>query len=101
MTKGQLVDALISEGIPASAGYPALNAHPAIRKETYELTGIVPDVLDCPQAEAAELNTFWIPQNVLLGNRDDLDDVVLALQRIQHRSPKLSAAVDIGRGHGQ
>lgn len=86
MTKEQLVDALVREGIPTSAGYPALNAHPAIRRETHALTGIDPTIMDCPHAEAAELNTFWLPQNVLLGDHDDLDDVVLALQRIQRRS---------------
>ena len=86
MTKAQLIDALVREGIPTSPGYPALNAHPAIRKETHALTGIDPTVMDCPHAEAAELDTFWLPQNVLLGDHDDLDDVVLALQRIQRRS---------------
>lgn len=86
MAKEQLIEELTSEGIPSSAGYPALNAHPAIRREIRALTGSVPALLSCPHAEAAELNTFWLPQNVLLGDHDDLDDVVLALRRIQRRS---------------
>lgn len=86
LTKEELVDALTAEGIPASAGYPALNEHPAIHREIEALTGRPAVSQPCPQAEAASLNTFWIPQNVLLGSTEDLDVVIDALKRIQHKA---------------
>jgi hypothetical protein len=37
----------------------------------------------CPEAERVAREVFWLSQTALLGSRDDLDDIVAAIRKIQ------------------
>jgi dTDP-4-amino-4,6-dideoxygalactose transaminase len=90
---GDFTAALRAEGIPASSGYPIpLHRQPLFEKRAFDLkaTGYNPDYLptcfeklDLPESERACRETVWLPQNVLLGTRADMQDIVAALRKIQ------------------
>jgi hypothetical protein len=82
---------LNAEGIPCSAGYPALGAAPAIRRELarlWPLLGRDDDPLDVrvPCADRASAEGVWLSQSLLLAPNDDLADVVRAVQKVQRLS---------------
>ena len=73
--------ALRAEGIPLFHGYTTLNRNEAIRAEIARLGGAEP--ASCPNAERAEADEilmFSMP--ILMGSRDDLDDVVRAVAKV-------------------
>jgi hypothetical protein len=43
----------------------------------------------CPQAEKALTEVLWMMQTVLLGNRQDMDDIVAAIRRIKDHAGEL------------
>jgi hypothetical protein len=73
--------AMRAEGIPLLHGYVPINRNEALRAEILRLGG--PEPAACPAAERAdaeEILAFSIP--ILLGTRDDLDDVVRAVEKV-------------------
>jgi dTDP-4-amino-4,6-dideoxygalactose transaminase len=84
---------LRAEGIPCSAGYVPLNHSPAIRRALAEQAGAIgpwdgetanlPELAACPVAEDLCQRTIWLPQNVLLGDHEDMDDIAAAMRKIQ------------------
>jgi dTDP-4-amino-4,6-dideoxygalactose transaminase len=46
--------------------------------------------VDCPNTERACREAIWLPQNVLLGSREDLDDVVRAFHKILEHKDELA-----------
>ncbi len=81
LPKRELAEALKAEGIPVFAGYVPLNRNQAIRDEIARLGGAEP--ADCPaaeRAEAEEILMFSLP--ILMGSREDLDDVVAAVAKV-------------------
>ncbi len=88
LTRDAFVQALNAEGIPCSAGYPALGAAPAIRRELARLWPLLgrdddPLDVDVPCADRASAEGVWLPQSLLLAPDDDLADVVRAVQKVQ------------------
>lgn len=79
LSKERLCAAVAAEGIPLSTGYPLLHQDPAIRAESGR-----DDDMPCPVAEEFGPLTLWLPQNVLLSEPEDLDDVVRAVAKVQH-----------------
>lgn len=93
MSKADFVSSMQAEGIPVSAGYP----HPLYRQPlftnlafdtkatwydpTYAPTRF--DRLHLPNCESACADGVWIPQNVLLAERSDMDDIVAAMHKVQ------------------
>lgn len=78
--------ALAAEGITgASQGYVPLTRSPAIRRAVTELFGAdgAARIAACPEADRASREVFWLPQQLLLGTQDDLDDVIAAIAKIQ------------------
>jgi dTDP-4-amino-4,6-dideoxygalactose transaminase len=91
-----LVKALNAEGVPASRGYVPLYREGflaeakefTLRNHAYagrEYAGV-----NCPNTERACGEAIWLPQNVLLGSRKDLDDVVRAFQKILDHKEELA-----------
>jgi dTDP-4-amino-4,6-dideoxygalactose transaminase len=92
LERSTLLKALNAEGIPASRGYVPLYREGflaearefTLRHRAYaerDYSGV-----DCPNTERACEEAIWLPQNVLLGSREDLDDVLRAFQKIiEHR----------------
>ncbi len=81
LPKRVFADALRAEGIPVFAGYVPLNRNQAIRDEIARLGGAEPAA--CPAAERAEADEilmFSLP--ILMGTREDLDEVVAAVAKV-------------------
>ena len=93
MSRDDFVKALRAEGIPCSPGYVPLHHSPAVRAEIARLlrvlghshqVGLERAEARLPVAERAGYQEgIWLTQNVLLGEREDLDDVVEAIAKIQ------------------
>jgi dTDP-4-amino-4,6-dideoxygalactose transaminase len=94
-SRDEFLAAFRAEGIaPCSEGYVPLYRMPAVRQA---LAAILPgkkspwptadDGLPAlpalPQAEDAGAHAFWLAQNVLLGDTDDMDSIVDAMAKIQ------------------
>ena len=88
--KAAFLRALQAEGIPVSSGY----ADPLYRQPVFLNTAFgprgrtVPWPVDyrsfrCPATEAAcREEAVWLTQNVLLGTRSDMDDIVEAIDKV-------------------
>ena len=90
--KNKFVAALQAEGIPASIGYPVplyqtdlfrygLQQEPCFKdfyREELDYSGY-----SCPSAEKACREALWLPQNVLLGSKKDMDDIAAAILKIK------------------
>jgi dTDP-4-amino-4,6-dideoxygalactose transaminase len=89
--KAAFVRALQAEGIPASAGYadPLYN-QPVFLNTAFGPRGTsVPWPVDyrsfhCPATEkACREEAIWLTQNMLLGVRSDMDDIVEAIEKVR------------------
>jgi dTDP-4-amino-4,6-dideoxygalactose transaminase len=85
-----VVRALEAEGIPCSAGYGyALPDQPLFRNKAFgpylseASPGLDYSRAQCPNADLlCREQCIWIEQNLLLGSRDDMDDIVRAFEKI-------------------
>lgn len=81
LPKMAFAEALRAEGIPLFHGYTPLNRNVAVRTEIARLGGADPAA--CPNAERAEADeVLMFAMPILLGNREDLDDVVRAVAKV-------------------
>ena len=76
MTRDDFVRAMEAEGIPCRAYYP----HPLYKNPMYQSAAC--RVMPCPVAEQACLDSFWIPQNALMGDEEDTRDIARAIAKI-------------------
>jgi dTDP-4-amino-4,6-dideoxygalactose transaminase len=86
LPKMEFARAMRAEGIPLLHGYVPINRNEAVRAEIRRLGG--PEPTACPAAERAdaeEVLAFSIP--ILLGTRDDLDDVIRAVDKVARHRP--------------
>jgi dTDP-4-amino-4,6-dideoxygalactose transaminase len=86
LPKMEFARAMRAEGIPLLHGYVPINRNEAVRAEIKRLGGREPAA--CPAAERAdaeEVLAFSIP--ILLGTREDLDDVVRAVEKVAQFRP--------------
>jgi dTDP-4-amino-4,6-dideoxygalactose transaminase len=81
-TLAEFVAALSAEGIQCMTGYAPLYRSPAIIHAMTRRFGAAPQP-DCPVTERLCQETVWIPQNVLLGSRADMDSIVEAIAKIK------------------
>ncbi len=78
------IPALTAEGIAtASQGYVPLNHSPAIRKEMQSRFGIDPANTALPHTDASVGRTLWLLQHIFLGDRQDMEDIITAIRKIQ------------------
>jgi len=85
--------ALRAEGIPASGGYAPLNTSPSITQSlasrAYEriygkaMLAELAARNACPANDRLCREAVWLTQNMLLGPRRDMDDIVAAVRRVQ------------------
>jgi dTDP-4-amino-4,6-dideoxygalactose transaminase len=96
MTRKEFMDALTAEGIPCSGGYN----HPLYRNPMFLNKDFWKDGFPCTPGYAREINyhdfidtcpisekfcreSVWLTQNLFLGTKTDMDDVVEAIAKIQ------------------
>ena len=73
LPKGRFIEALRAEGIPCSPGYRPLYTY-----------SFLPDSKPLPNVEKAwRSEAVWIPQQVLLAPREDLEDIPEAIEKIR------------------
>lgn len=99
LSRDRFIEALRAEGIPCSAGYSPLNREEFIRA-TLESRGyrrIYPARLleewaernACPQNDTLCQTAVWFTQNMLLGERGDMDQIAEAIRKIQKHAALL------------
>jgi len=77
LSREHFVEALNTEGIPASTGY----AMPLY--EQPQLGARYSRIEPCPVAEQACREVVWLTQNMLLGGPEDIDDIAKAILKIR------------------
>jgi len=102
MPREQFLQALNAEGIPCSGGYNhALYRNPMFRNKEFWKGGfpcVAPYAREinyadfaalCPVSEAVCQDAVWFTQNMLLAEREDMDDIVEAVMKIKAGSADL------------
>lgn len=85
MTRGEFISALSAEGVPCSAGYVPLYRNPVFHNAS-NFPGREVDYARtrCPVAERICADeAVWLTQNLLLGSREDMDDIAEAVAKIR------------------
>ncbi len=84
--RAAFIAAMHAEGVPCiSAGYVPLTQSPAIHRALHDLFGpdSVAGIAPCPLADEAGEQVLWIYQNALLGDREDMESIAVAMEKIQ------------------
>jgi dTDP-4-amino-4,6-dideoxygalactose transaminase len=102
MSRDLFIQALCAEGIPASPGYTVpLDRQPVFAGRAFDTraTGYDPShaptrygSLELPVCERACEETVWFTQNMLLGEEEDLADIVRAMRKVRQASGSLQTA---------
>lgn len=95
LSKGQFIKALQAEGVPCSGGYTPLNTV-ANMGNTFETKNYkkmytaaelsyerFTENNQCPKNDRLCQEAVWLPQNVLLANKESMDMIVSAILKIQ------------------
>ncbi|MBT5874151.1 MAG: DegT/DnrJ/EryC1/StrS family aminotransferase [Candidatus Latescibacteria bacterium] len=98
-SKSHFVEALKAEGIPASPGYsiplyrqPVFTDHRFGAYGSAEASEIDYGALNLVETErACQDEAIWFGQSVLLGTKEDMDDIILAIAKIRERRSELSS----------
>jgi 3-amino-5-hydroxybenzoate synthase len=80
-----VVDALVAEGVPAYVNYPPVYHPPAFWLGPRPEGDAAHWAARCPNAEEIGRRGIWLHHRVLLGEDSDLDDVVMALDKVLTR----------------
>jgi 3-amino-5-hydroxybenzoate synthase len=88
----EFVNALIAEGIPSYIGYPLIHKTAFYKENNFRGHG--PSVQ--PRVDAAALvnaekiadEVVWLPHFTLLGQESDVEEIGLAIRKIQKRYEK-------------
>jgi perosamine synthetase len=102
LPRNKFLKALSAEGIPASSGYTPLNKE-AFIKETLasrcyqrayskELSTSWEERNRCPENDRLCQEAVWLTQNMLLGPRSDMDQIVEAIRKIHAHAPDIARA---------
>ena len=86
------VDALIAEGIPSFIGYPLIHKTAFYQKNNFRghgpSTPVRVDDFALEHAEKIADEVVWLPHFTLLGKENDLEEIELAIRKIQKRYDK-------------
>jgi dTDP-4-amino-4,6-dideoxygalactose transaminase len=102
LSRAKFLEALAAEGVPCSLGYSPLNRQPFVRatlaSRAYQRL-FPKEVLDgweernrCPANDRLCEEAVWLTQTMLLGPRQDMDDIVAAIRKIQASAADLARA---------
>ncbi|MBV8475614.1 MAG: DegT/DnrJ/EryC1/StrS family aminotransferase, partial [Acidobacteria bacterium] len=95
----RFIEAMNAEGIPNQASYPPLHELHMFRNGEYRNCLSGPDAkeehafLKCsfPNTERAAWETVWIPQPALLGDEQDIEEIIRAISKIQRNAKNLAS----------
>jgi len=100
LARSRFLEALKAEGIPASGGYTPLNRQGFIRRtiQARPYRKLFPakaldewmDRNQCPANDKLCSEAVWFTQNILLGPRSDMDQIVEAVTKIQAHAGDLA-----------
>jgi len=101
MPRSTFLKALSAEGVPCSSGYGTLNKEPflghAFQTKNFRLM-YPKEMLDinryneanqCPENDRLSGEAVWLSQNLLLGSKQDMDDIAVAIEKIHANADKL------------
>lgn len=98
-TRNAILKALDAEGIPCSGGYGfSLPRQPLFRNKAFGpyLTGVASKLdyakANCPVSDLVCEQSIWLGQELLLGSRDDIEDIARAFEKIYEHRESLMAA---------
>ena len=102
MARKRFLAAMEAEGIPCSGGYSPLNREPFL-KETLYSRGYLQVYSkerinrcfkgnECPENDRLCQEAVWFTQNMLLGTREDMDQIAEAIQKISRQASELAKA---------
>ena len=102
LSRDKFMSALSAEGIPCSGGYSPLNKE-AFVKATLETRAYQrvypPEILNnweertrCPANDQLCQEAVWFVQTMLLGPRQDMEDIVAAIRKIHAHAAELAKA---------
>jgi dTDP-4-amino-4,6-dideoxygalactose transaminase len=80
-SRDEFVEALRAEGIPVVAGYDPLSETEAMTSAAANYPGRV-TVADRPNLANVAANAVWVTQDMLMAKREDLDDIVEAVEKV-------------------
>jgi dTDP-4-amino-4,6-dideoxygalactose transaminase len=102
LSREKFLEALTAEGIPNLSGYaPFLNKQPYLEnafqsknfKKMYSAEELdfnkFSEKNECPENDKLCVESVWLTQNLLLGEKSDLDDIALAIERIHKNADKI------------
>lgn len=100
LSRQEFVDMLIAEGVPAFVAYLAIHQTPVFRERSFGPSwrgdlDLLPDysAVDCPASEMISAEGVWLHHRVLLGDENDLVELVNAIKKIQaHAQRAVSVA---------
>lgn len=106
LSRDIFIKALNAEGVKCSGGYAPLNKMPylnnAFQSKNFKLM-YPPEMLDintylernqCPVTDRlCDEEGIWIYQNALLGDKSDMDDIAMAIQKIHKNSSEIKKAI--------
>lgn len=100
LSRATFLKALAAEGIPAQGGYAPLNKERFIRETLHargyraiysrERIARWEERNQCPQNNKLCQEAVWLTQNILLGTRRDMEQIVEAVRKIQTHAPELA-----------
>ena len=105
LSRKKFIQALRAEGIPCSSGYTPLNTMPYLKDALASrvFKAVYPaEELDyagylernrCPENDQLCEEAVWLPQNVLLGTKTELDDIAAALEKIHNSAGEINRKV--------
>jgi len=106
LSRESFLKALKAENVKCSSGYAPLNKMPylnnAFQSKNFKLM-YPPEMLDfktyleqnqCPVTDRlCDEEGIWIPQNLLLGGKSDMDDIAAAIEKIYKHSDAIKKAL--------
>ncbi|MDA1193134.1 MAG: DegT/DnrJ/EryC1/StrS family aminotransferase, partial [Candidatus Poribacteria bacterium] len=82
-SRGEFLAALNKEGVPCTSGYgQVLSEHEGLKRLASKYPHLM-RTLPCPNVEKVCAESVWFYQNQLLGTRDDMNDIVESIAKIQ------------------
>jgi perosamine synthetase len=102
LPRAAFLKALAAEGIPASGGYSPLNKEPFL-EDAFSSRGFQAiyskqridawrEQNQCPANDRLCTEAVWLTQTMLLGPRQDMDDIAGAVRKVQAHAPLLAKA---------
>lgn len=103
LDRGRFISALGAEGVPASGGYGVMNTEAYVSSlaknprflRVYgekRMQQWLEQNQNCPQNEKLCAEAVWFTQNMLLGSREDMEQIADAIRKIQGHAGALAKA---------